>query len=250
MRFRPSLVPTLFVVVGLIVLLNLGFWQLRRNEAAKERVAAIKERVESPPLANADLSRPPDELHFRRAELTGRWTSAPPLLMTGRYEFGEVGFDVIQPFVVDGGPVLLVNRGWIARRDHDEALAAIATGDRPDALRGLLVQYEGGASAPLPADGDNPERWPPDSYAGMAAHLGGSFAPVVLVVGEPLAKGRQKDPNTFPVTGYRPEVKTRPHLEYATTWFLIAGTLVVVWAASSIERPGAGRKAGEASAAR
>jgi surfeit locus 1 family protein len=235
MPFRPALLPTVCVAVALLILFQLGFWQLRRNTEAQVRVGSFHERLEAPPVGNAALT-PGAELAWRRAELTGRWIEHPPFLITGRGEFGEVGYDVVQGLRVDGGPTVLVNRGWIPREGYAETLVSIEPDTEGAAVHGLLLSIEDDPGRPaIPPDAGGPERWPPQSYAAMAARLGETVQ-LALIVGDALDVDEQKARQPLPVTGYRPEPKSLPHLQYATTWFLIAATLVVIWAAAAVRR--------------
>jgi surfeit locus 1 family protein len=237
-RFRPALVPTIFVAIGLLILLNLGAWQIRRNGETSARLERIESRFDGPALT--DLSgKSAEELSWHRAELSGIFLNEPPMLVTARYEFGEVGFDVVQPMQVAGGPLILVNRGWIPRNDWEATLLTISTGDAPVQVEGLLLdvtEFEGDPEArAIPAEGALPERWPNDSYEAMARRFDGAL-PVVLIAGQPLEEGEQKQQGQVPVTGYRAKPNVSPHLEYAATWFLIAGTLLTIWIVAGFRR--------------
>ncbi len=238
MRFRPAPVPTIFVAIGLLILINLGLWQLRRNEETNARVARVESRTEGPPLTDL-AGKTPEELSWHRVDLSGRFLPEDPLLVTGRFEFGEVGFDVVQPFQVEGGPALLVNRGWIPREDWEATLIRISTGDAPVQVEGLVLdiaEFEGDTDVqPIPAGDGLPERWPTDAYATLVRRYD-SLAPIVIVAGQDLDADQKKNAQLLPVSGYRAKPKISPHLEYAATWFLIAGTLPTIWVAAGVRR--------------
>jgi surfeit locus 1 family protein len=233
-------VPTVFVVGALIVLVNLGLWQIRRHGVTAARLAEIDAVHDGVPVGPADLTGSPDALKWRRAELTGAFAGARAYV-TGRYEMGLPGFDVLQAFAVDGGPTVLVNRGWIPLEGWSTADAGLADG--ASSVHGLVLPIEGPADLqPIPPVDGLPERWPPGSradltgcnqvsyspYRVIAARSGQISFPVVIVAGDSLEDGKPK-PQAMPVTGYyvRPEV--RPHLEYAATWFSIAVVLLLLW---------------------
>ena len=54
--FSPGLVPSVMVVLGLPVLIALGFWQLDRAEQKGELVAAFERMADAPPIA-VDVGR-------------------------------------------------------------------------------------------------------------------------------------------------------------------------------------------------
>lgn len=244
MSFRPSLVPTILVAIGLFILVNLGAWQLRRNVETSTAVARFEERLEAPPLGAPDLEGDPEAMAWHMAELRGQFAPGEPMFVTGRGEFGEIGYDLVHPFVVEDGRRILVNRGWIPREGwHD---VAVTPPEGVVQVRGLIVPAEQprvrapfSACVPdtghaIPATEAAPERWPPHSWIAMAERA--DTDAIVLVEGEPLKAGESKDPNRRPVTGFHAKPHTSPHLEYAATWFLIAATLLVIWVIAGFRR--------------
>lgn len=236
MGFRPALVPTLFVAGAFVVLVNLGAWQLRRHQHTAARIAHIEARLVQPPLDAASLaSAAPDDLAWRLAEVEGTFLDVEPALITARFEFGRPGYDVVQPFQVDGGPLVLVNRGFLPAED----LARNLDATRPVGevrIRGLIRPVDGDPTAkPLPATDRHPERWRTPAYAAMAAAWRLEPA-LVLVKGEALTHPSQKRADVLPIDGFVARPRTRPHLEYAGTWFLIAGALVGLWIYSGVQR--------------
>lgn len=249
MRFRPSLPLTAVVAVALVILVNLSLWQARRHVAQEAHLADVDARLTGEPLGVDALDRPADELAWHEAVLRGHFTEATPFLVTGRYEFGKPGFDVIAPFAVDGGPTLLVNRGWIPAEDWATHLQAIAV-EGTTQVEGLLLAIEPhDPVAPLAEKGDLPERWPmaTESFWGIGRSLlgppwqslaerAGDVADVYLTVGPALSAGHGKAREPLPVSGYVARPKEIGHFSYSVQWALIALTLVAVWIALGVRR--------------
>ena len=236
MGFRPALVPTLFVVGAVIVLVNLGAWQLRRHQVTSARIAHIEARLKQAPVDAAGLATSDAEaLAWRLAEVRGTFLDVPPAFVTARFEFGRPGYDLVQPFQVDGGPLLLVNRGFLPSEDLERHLEE--TRPRGEvALRGLIRPVDGDPDAvPLPPNERHPERWRGPEYAAMAAAWGLEPA-YVLVKGEALTHPSQKQADELPIDGFVARPRTRPHLEYAGTWFLVAVALVGLWIYAGVQR--------------
>jgi surfeit locus 1 family protein len=246
--FRPAPVPTVLAAVGLVILVNLGLWQLRRHEEATTRLELLHDRRAGPPATAADLAAPPAELAWRDAVLTGHYTGQAPFLVAGRFDAGQHGYDVVEPFAVDGGPVLLVDRGfvpadaWEAEQDGLRVTGTVT-------IAGLLLPVEGRTDVrPLPAAGGRPERWPleTETHVGCETPVGppfatiaaraGTTAGVYLTLGPELQAGRSRPLTPLPRSGYHAEPHHIGHLEYAIQWFLIAATLVGVWVVTGVQR--------------
>lgn len=116
--FRPGWLPSLAVLVLLPVLCGLGFWQLSRAEEKRQILAAEAQRREAPPVPVTELltqSAPA----FQRVRLRGRFDAAYSLLLDNRVHRGQVGVELIQPFMDHpSGRWLLVNRGWLPWPDR------------------------------------------------------------------------------------------------------------------------------------
>ena len=239
MRFRPAPVPTGFVAIGLIILLNLGAWQLRRNTTRKAALSTVEMRLDADPASNAEIAAATDYTPFqwRKANLRGQFHDVPPEYLAGRFEFGEPGFDLIQPFQIEDGPSIQVVRGWIPSSDWQELTEQTDPGDATVTLQGLLVQPLGeDDAARIPESDRSPSRWRKDSFAAVRLASPVETIPLVLVVGPQLDAGAYKSRESYPVTGYVPKPKSLPHLQYAVTWFLLAATLLTIWAAAGVKR--------------
>lgn len=248
-RFRPAPVPTAFVVAALFILLNLGFWQLRRNGQTNARLAEVEAVLEGPPTTA--LTGEPEALRWRQVDVRGSF-EGEPTFVTGRVERGTPGLEIVQRFAVAGGPRILVNRGWIPLEGWASALPAPPPGETR--LRGLALPIDGSPELPpIPADDGAPERWPTGTraditgcsqtsyspYAAVAERLGPLDLALLVVEGESRRDGSPR-PQGLPVTGYIARPAARPHLEYAGTWFSIAGVLTLLWIYAGFRR-GAGQ---------
>ena len=159
----------------------------------------------------------PDDA-WRRISLEGAW-EAPELLLLSRTWNGRAGFDVLAPFRPRGDELsVLVNRGWVepARRAPD------ARPPPPPALAGV-VRFPS-ERGPFAADND-PARgmWFHIDPAAAAAHLGRPLAPFYIQAAP--AAGAPDWPRARP-----PEPRLRnDHLQYALTWFALAGALAILY---------------------
>jgi surfeit locus 1 family protein len=187
------------VVLGLVVLMvNLGFWQLRRLDERRERNDLVAARSALPAAPVEALTGDPDELRFRPVTAAGVYGRTTAVRTT---QDGATGAWVLSDLTLDGGRTVVVLRGFTALNDD----ASVPEPPPP----GGEVAVEGLA---IPED-----RLP--RIARTAADRLDADLPVVVQATE--AEGEL---TPLPV----PDVDDEgPHLGYAVQWFLFAAVLVV-----------------------
>ena len=237
MSFRPAPIPTVFVGIALFILFNLGAWQVRRHYERSGFLDSIEMKLDARPARNADIGAPFEALNWRKAVISGHFHDVPPAFLAGRYEFGEPGYDLVQPFQITDGPSVMVVRGWIPSSDWRALSDNTGLSDSEQTLQGLLIEPIDDLTVPIiPASDIAPERYRRDAFGVVRDASPIQTIPLVLIVGQQLEAGVLKSRESYPVTGYVPKPKSLPHVQYAMTWFLIAGTLIVIWLAAGIRR--------------
>lgn len=224
MPFRPRLWPTLFTVPAVLVMLGLGVWQLDRLAWKTAEIDSFESRVAAAPVAPPAAIDDPDAWKYRRVRATGRFLNDKEVQLTGRPFEGNAGFHVLTPFVVDGGPTVLVNRGWVPLdRRRPEA--------RPETLPAGTVTVDGivrvaGRKGYFVPDNE-PARdiWFTVEPPQIAAHLG--IGPVTNYYVDALRPSEK--PTELPIGAVATIQVRNEHLQYALTWFLLAATLAVVY---------------------
>lgn len=108
---------TLLVLVGLGVLVRLGFWQLDRREQRRAYNAEIREQLSLPPLPLTEdvLPADPVDLKNRQAIVEGEYDLSRQVALTHQHRDDYLpGFHLITPLVFAGGSrAVLVDRGWL-----------------------------------------------------------------------------------------------------------------------------------------
>lgn len=227
--FRDLLAPGLAALAALAILVGLGTWQLARKDEKEALIARIVERTraapEAPPAPSAwDAAR--DE--FRHVRVSGTFLNEKETLVHGLAP-GDVpgnalqGFAVLTPLKRADGGIVLVNRGFVPtelRRPQDRP-ASLVAGET--SVTGILRASEARTlfvPAPDPARGE----WFNRDIAGIAAAQGlGEVAPYLIEAdAAPGAK-------SWPRGGQLRVDLPNNHLQYAFTWFGIAGCLVGVF---------------------
>ena len=223
---RSILLPAAVAAVGVAILVSLGLWQIERKTWKEALIAALAERVTAapvklPPAAQwSSLSAASDE--FRRVTLrvTFPTDAQAAWLFTGasalREDVKSAGYFVFVPARLADGRQIVVNRGFVP--DKPAALPA-GTFDITGYLR-----WPQAASWFVASHDSGGETWLIRDPAGMAQARGwGEVAPFYIDQEAPLPPGGLPKPGPLTVR------LKNDHLNYALTWFSLAGVLTVIF---------------------
>jgi len=128
---RPGWVALAVVVVAFTYLCFsvLAPWQLGKNSKTSRENDQIQQSLTTAPvplktlLPQQDSSAPGAQ--WRRVTATGRYVADKQLLVRLRVADGDPALEVLVPFIVDGGPSVLVDRGYV-RPEQGSRLPPIA----------------------------------------------------------------------------------------------------------------------------
>ncbi|WP_281301299.1 MULTISPECIES: SURF1 family protein [unclassified Iodidimonas] len=227
-RFAPGLWPSLLTLIGVLLLIALGQWQVQRLAWKTALLAEIEARTSAPPVAlPKDLSA--DEAlrdwRYRPVIVRGTFDHANEIyLHQGR------GFHIITPLIRrDGGAPVLVVRGYVP---GEKLLPA----RRPEGLVSGLITMEGlvrMAGEPnlfTPENDPAGNRWYWRDLEAMARAAGlAEVAPVYL-------DSLHDAPGGWPRGDTTILALPNNHLGYALTWFSFALALLVIYTLYGLRR--------------
>jgi len=204
--------------------LSLGNWQARRA-AQKLVIEAQWDAAEQAPareLTAANMPAP-DRLPMR-VRLRGEFAYAMSVWLDNRQLDGRPGFWVVTPLLLEGGSVVLVNRGWAARDSADRTRRP-AVGEPAGELtiEGFAVSHaprllelgDGGQAGPLPAI------WQNLDFAAYEVVSGLKVAPLVVQQTSALDDGLMR-------RWTRPASGVDKHRGYAFQWYALAGLIALL----------------------
>ncbi len=112
--FTPGLVPTLVTLLLLVLLINLGLWQLRRADF-KYKLRADRNHNATLPLIELTASLTDlDRMVQRKVRLRGEFVSGYQAALANIKYKHNPGFFVVQPFRLQGSTMhVLVITGWV-----------------------------------------------------------------------------------------------------------------------------------------
>jgi surfeit locus 1 family protein len=221
-HFRRLFPP--FAALGLIALfITLGLWQLDRA-ADKNRVQALFES--DAPFTQLTGDMPVTE--FQNIEVTGRYLGDRQVLIDNMFMDGRIGYYALTAFrYADNEPLLIVNRGWIARTGANEALPDISVGSNRRSIRGR-AGYLPRVAKRLPAAFDEAGDWPKKAIyptlEELSAELGEDLLPFILLL-------RPEAEDGF-VRRWQPRERgPMMHYGYAFQWFAMAAAVggILLW---------------------
>src|SRR4051812_805534 len=117
---RPKFVAFHVLIAALVVLMvNLGFWQLRRLDERKAQNAAVEARQDEDPVEVTTVLHVGDDpaavraVQWTEVEASGEYDAGAQVLVRNRSFEGEPGFHVLTPLRLPDGSALVVNRGFV-----------------------------------------------------------------------------------------------------------------------------------------
>lgn len=232
-RFRPGLWSSLFVALGVLILLGLSAWQLQRLSWKRALIAEVEAQLAADPKPLPAAIADPPSWTYRPVISTGRYDHDGELLLEARSLDGQPGRHVLTPLIRESGPPVLIDRGWVP-----------ITAKAGDWRRPEGPQRINGIARTPPGQGfmqpDNPadaakEGWYWIDLAAMAEASGQPrLAPVFIEI----AADQEADPDTgvLPIGGRSRVSFSNNHLSYAVFWAAMALALIGVWALASYRK--------------
>lgn len=225
---RGLLVPGIAVVLGLAIFVSLGVWQLQRKAWKEALIATIAERAAAspadlpPPDTWARLSPEADEFRHVRFKADFAADRSVSVYVAGsalRDDIKGPGYFVFRPGRLADGKTVVVDRGYVPQGTFVDSQAESVE------IVGYLRWPE---KRPwfFPDQDAASDLWLVRDHIGMAAARAGGWgevAPFYVAQELPVPQGGWPKPG--PIT-----LQLRnEHLQYAVTWFGLAGVVAVAF---------------------
>lgn len=218
---------TSYIAVAIVFAIACGFlsnWQFTRNAGRAEQLALIARNYDAQPVALEAIIAPGDALgaadEWRPVALEGEYLVDEQLLVRNRPHGGTAAFEVLVPFRLEDGRVLLIDRGWVPPGEDQPLPDAIPA--PPEGAVTVVARLR--PSEQLPSSGRsapegqvpsiNPELVAATIDPGVGADL--ELSAYGVMVSEDPA------PATRPAAFAAPSEDPGPYLSYAIQWILFA----------------------------
>jgi cytochrome oxidase assembly protein ShyY1 len=207
------IIATIVVALIAVLLVNLGFWQIRRLHWRRGVNATITAHEHLPAVPVDDLAgQPLDDIQYRRVTATGTYDTAHELVLFGRPNGNSgQGNHVLTPLTADGLTVI-VDRGWVPLSMDPPPVANATPPPGTVTVTGILLPPEADGSAPPPSRGQVKNV----NLDQLASATGVDILPAYLLL-------QTQDPpqsGDLPQVAETPPLSEGPHFSYAVQWFL------------------------------
>lgn len=207
------LVATVFAITCFF----LANWQLERREQAVSKIERMVENFEKPPIGIDELDSASQELinslEWQPVMLSGEYIVDKQVLVRNRPIAGSPGFIQLVPLELEGGQVIVIERGWIPA---DSDLAPAATF--------VPTTESKNVTARIKLSEQSPNRESPSGFATSINLL--DLAKLTNLPIEPKFYLRliseSPEETSYPQPLSKPVLDEGNHLSYAVQWILFA----------------------------
>lgn len=225
LKFRPSLVPTLFTVPAVLVMLGLCIWQVQRLQEKTQMIAEREARFSAEPIALPAEGTEIAPLEFRQISVAGTFRHDRELYLGARSRNGNVGYHIVTPLELAGGGAIFVDRGWVPveRKLPERRAEGQIEGE---------TKVDGLIRLPQQRAWMQPENEPAKNlwlFLDLPAMAKAVEMPAGMRTDFYIEAGPAENPGGYPIGGQAKVNLPNDHLQYAITWALLAAALIVVY---------------------
>ena len=229
-----------FTLVMVALFVGLGVWQLQRRIEKHALIAALTERLAAAPGALPVPSQwtalTPERDEFRRVSFSATYEPRPDAMVYSsgsavRDDISGPGTWAFLPARLPGGETVVVNAGFVQntmqdRTQQDRAVTQLITSE-PVMLTGY-IRFPEAAGTLTPPENPAKRLWFTRDHLAMARALGWGeggrqVAPFYIDLEQPVPA------NGIPKPGPLEVHLKDDHLQYAVTWFGLAGAVMIAF---------------------
>lgn len=219
--------PGMLTLIGIVILISLGNWQMKRKAWKADLKSVVEARLASEPISFGELKRRAAarrDIRYQPVKVQGMFDHSQE-----RHYFlplnGKVGWHIITPFNTKSGDVVFVDRGFVPDKFKGQSsrMDGLAAGEVT--LVGLARIGEGrGFFTPNNDVAQN--KWYgrdlPELYDSLTPRVS-NILPFMLDARDVAQVGQ------WPLAGVTKVTFKDPHLGYALTWYGLSLTLIGVF---------------------
>ena len=212
---------TVVVIIGVFVLIQLGFWQLERLEQRRSFNVRVAERWQQEPF-DVNHNTIPDDLstlEYRRVQALGEFDYSNQIMLSNQTRNQAPGSVLVTPLVLDDGRAILVARGWVPTGDDNPEVWSKFDESDDAPIIGLLQETQLLPSGNAPTPPAAPQTaWYQLNIDAIQPQMPYELLPVFILQ-------LPEDGRTFNDLPLREEplvLDEGSHFSYAIQWFMFA----------------------------
>src|SRR5579864_2585044 len=226
MSRRRLLFLSIWSLLGFLVLIGLGTWQIERLHWKEGLIAARDAAVSAPPVPLPRSVAAAATMDFHRVEARGQFLYQHELYLNAtERRSGQGGLLVLTPLRLEDGPTVFVDRGWIPPERRDPVTRAAGNPAGTVTVEGLLrLPPAGKPGWFVPAHDPKQNLW---FYIDLPAMARATALDRVLPFY--VDAGPAPNPGGLPLGGQADTELVNNHLQYAITWYALAAALLAIY---------------------
>ena len=218
---------TAYAAVAIVFAIACAFlsnWQFSRDAERSEQLALVEANYDATPVGLDELLpagstlAPADQWQPVRVE--GRYLADQQVLVRNRAHGGTAAFEVLVPFELESGRVLLINRGWVPPGEQQRAPDAVPAA--PEGTIGVVARVRPGEQLPSSGRSADDGQVPSINLPLIADVLGRAVGDDLEQSLYAIMESEDPAPAVLPNRLDSPSEDPGPHLSYAIQWILFA----------------------------
>jgi surfeit locus 1 family protein len=208
-------------ITAFIILISLGTWQLNRltwkSDIIEQLNTVYAINAEENILSFDDLKITNNDLPILYGSVEGKFDYSREILVGPRPFEGDIGYNVVTPLTLKNGGTVLVNRGFIATEQKDQASSTHPKGRIK--ISGLIRKPDWNSFTPENSPENNVWTKLDITQIAKAKNIR-SIAPLMVYA--------EKSSKDFGILQMQPArwVPRNKHQQYAIFWFTMAGVFL------------------------
>lgn len=212
----------LLCIFGIVLMVNLGIWQLHRLQSRKDFNAEVRARTAEPVVPVEEVVTDgvdPDDVQWRTVTATGTYLPDEQVVVVNRSQGGFSGVNVVTPLELADGTIVLINRGFVP----DATPVPVAPTGEVEVLGRLRESQQRSIGQLTEVDGELTEVFRID-IPRLAEQLPAEVMPLYVdLLDSTPSQGDLPDPLPDP------DLSEGPHLSYMIQWWIFSTCVAVGW---------------------
>jgi surfeit locus 1 family protein len=208
----------------ILLMLNLGFWQLNRLDDKKSFNEVLRSHTAAP-LQTLDQAVPTSwnkaTSEWIRVSVTGSYNPSKAVTVINRSQDGTAGYNSVVPFTSINNRTILVNRGFVP--------LVLSTPSAPmgqvEIVGFLRASQSRSALGPIDSKETGNTEYQRFDIPLISIHVGGTVEPMFLQLVQETPPADSQWPAKVPL----PALDEGTHLSYALQWFFFCLVALAAW---------------------